>query len=94
MDAIKAALPALIAVGTAVLLIVGMVAAIRWAKRAGAKAAGLGGALMLMFTMGVVPPKEQQTIEEAKESKDKKGAESGEPPVGARRSGLDVPPEE
>jgi hypothetical protein len=94
MDAIKAALPVLIAVGAALLLVVGMIAAIRWAKRTGAKAAGLGGALMLMFTMGVVPPKEQQTIEEAKESKDKKGAESGDPPAAPRRPGLDEAPEE
>ena len=36
---------------------------------------------MLMFTMGVVPPREQTALEEAKESKDKKGGESGAPPA-------------
>jgi hypothetical protein len=80
-DAIKAAFPALLVVGGAVLLVIGMVAAIRWAKRTSGKAAGLGGALLLMLSMGVVPPKELQTIEEAKESKGKKGAESGNPPA-------------
>jgi hypothetical protein len=80
-DAIDAALPALLMVGGAVLLLIGMAAAIRWAKRAGGKAAGLGGALMLMLSMGVVPPKELQTIEEAREPKGKKGAESGDPPA-------------
>jgi hypothetical protein len=93
MDAMEAALPAIVAVGAAALLVVGAVAAVRWAKRASTKAAGLGGALMLMFAMGVVPPKELQTIEEAKESKDKKGAESGDPPSGPR-SGLDEDPEQ
>jgi len=93
LDAIKAAFPVLLGIGAVVLLVVGMVGATRWAKRASTKAAGLGGALMLMFTMGVVPPKEQQTLEEARESKDKKGAESGDPPA-RRRSGLDEAPEE
>lgn len=81
LDALKAAAPALAIVGGVLSLGIGMVAAVRWAKRTGARAAGLGGALMLMLSMGVVPPKELQTIEEAKESKGKKGAESGEPPA-------------
>jgi hypothetical protein len=80
-DAIKAALPVILFGGGVVLLVIGAVAAIRWAKRAGGKAAGLGGALLLMLSMGVVPPKELQTIEEARESKGKKGAESGDPPA-------------
>jgi hypothetical protein len=81
LDAIKEAFPALLVVGGAVLLVVGMVAAIRWAKRAGGKAAGLGGALMLMLSMGVVPPRQLQMIEEARESKAGKGTESGDPPA-------------
>lgn len=76
------------------LLVAGMVAAIRWAKRTGGKAAGVGGALMLMFSMGVIPPRLFQTIEEAKESKARKGAESGAPPGPEDRSGLDEPREQ
>lgn len=72
-----------------VLLIAGLVAAVRWAKRAGRKAATIGGALMLLMSMGVVPPQELQRIEEAKEPKGKKGAESGDPP----ESGLPKRPE-
>lgn len=36
--------------------------------------------LFSLFGGAVVPPKETQTIEQAKEDKGKKGAESGDPP--------------
>ena len=42
--------------------------------------AALGGMLMLFFGGAAVPPRETQTIEEVKEDKGKKGAESGDPP--------------
>ena len=58
-----------------------MVYAVRSAKKGGTRAAALGSALMLMFSFGMSgDPRQQQRIEEAREDKGKKGAESGDPP--------------
>ena len=55
---------------------------IRWAKRHSTGAQLMASAMMLVLGMGgpiVNPP--QQGIEEAREDKDKKGSESGDPPT-------------
>lgn len=53
---------------------------IRWAKRGSRGAAILGSTFVLLFGGGLAPPRPQTRIEEAKEDKDKQGAESGDPP--------------
>lgn len=55
---------------------------IRWAKRHSTGAQLMASAMMLVLGMGapiVNPP--QQGIEEAREDKDQKGSESGDPPT-------------
>jgi hypothetical protein len=78
----------LIKVAGVLLLILTLGACIVRVRRAspGTRAA-LGGMLMLFFGGAVVPPRETQTIEEAKDSKDKKGGESGDPPTATTRPG-------
>jgi hypothetical protein len=56
---------------------------IRWARKGGRGASLLGGALLLTLGGGLVPQQPQQRIEEAREQRAKKGAESGDPPVGS-----------
>ena len=59
----------------------GAVGSIRWAKRSSTGAQLVANAMMLVMSIGmpiVNPP--QQGIEEAREDKGKKGAESGDPP--------------
>lgn len=63
-----------------VLLIAIMVLLVRWAKRAGRNAAGFVGAGLLLFGLGLAPEVERQRLEDARESKDKKGGQSGDPP--------------
>jgi hypothetical protein len=65
----------------ALLVIVAMVAAVRWAKKASRVASAVGGTLILLLGAAFVPPAEQTRLEEAKEPKGKKGAESGDPPA-------------
>jgi hypothetical protein len=68
----------LIKIGGVLLLVVLLIACVVRVRRSSASSrAALGGMLMLLFGGAVVPPHEVSTIEEAKESKDKKGAESG-----------------
>ena len=58
------------------------VGSVRWAKRHSTGAQLLASAMLLIFGIGVPivnPP--QQRIEEAREDKGKKGAESGDPPA-------------
>ena len=62
------------------LLIAGMIALVRWAKRAGRNAAGIAGAALLLFGLGLAPDVERQRIEDARESKDRKDGQSGDPP--------------
>lgn len=63
-----------------VLLIAVMVMLVRWAKRAGRNAAGFAGTALLLFGLGLAPDVERQRLEEARESKDRKGGQSGDPP--------------
>jgi hypothetical protein len=59
-----------------------MIALVRWARRGGRGTAMLGSALVLLLGIGLVPEQiPQQRIEEAREDKGKKGAESGDPPA-------------
>ena len=68
----------LIKIAGVLLLVVLLTACVIRVRRSSASSrAALGGVLMLFFGVSVVPPRETQTIEEAKESKDKKGAEAG-----------------
>jgi ABC-type amino acid transport system permease subunit len=58
------------------------VGSIRWAKRHSTGAQLLASAMILVLGIGVPivnPP--QQGVEEAREDKDKKGSESGDPPA-------------
>jgi hypothetical protein len=63
-----------------VLLIAGMIALVRWAKRAGRSTSAIAGTALLMFGLGLAPDVERQRLEEARESKDKTGGQSGDPP--------------
>ena len=62
----------------------GAVGSIRWAKRHSTGAQLVASAMMLVlgWTAPIVHPP-QQGVEEAREDKDKKGAESGDPPAEA-----------
>ena len=65
-----------------ILLLSAAVGGIRWAKRHSTGAQILAGAMLLALGIGVPvinPP--QQGIEEAREDKGTKGAESGVPPT-------------
>jgi hypothetical protein len=53
----------------------------RWAKRGGRGPAILGSTLVLLLGGGLAPEQRQQAIEEAREEKGKKRAESGDPPT-------------
>jgi hypothetical protein len=58
------------------------VGSVRWAKRQSTGAQVLASAMLLVLGWGapiVKPP--QQTMEEAREDKGKKGSESGDPPA-------------
>ena len=67
---------------TCILVLSAGVGAVRWAKRHSTGAQILASAMLLVFAIGapvINPP--QQGIEEAREDKGKKGAESGDPPA-------------
>jgi hypothetical protein len=67
---------------TALLALGAMIALMRWARRGGRGTALLGSALVLLLGIGLVPEQiPEQRIEEAREEKGKKGAESGDPPA-------------
>jgi hypothetical protein len=69
----------------ALVVIAVMIALVRWARRGGRSAGLLGSAMVLLLGIGLVPEQiPQQRIEEAREQKGKKGAESGDPPVSPR----------
>ena len=69
--------------GLVVLMIGAAIASVRWAKRHSTGAQLLAGAMLLVlgFSMPVVK-RPQQGVEEAREDKGKKGAQSGDPPEG------------
>jgi hypothetical protein len=80
----RAALRA-ISIGLAVLVLaVGAVSSLRWAKRHSTGAQLLASAMMLVLGIGGIPIVQppQQGVEEAREDKQKKGSEeSGDPPA-------------
>jgi hypothetical protein len=67
----------LIAIAT-VVVVSGMVASVRWAKRGGAAAAG--AVMLALGSIFVGKPPSAHYIEHLREDKGKKGNESGEPP--------------
>jgi ABC-type amino acid transport system permease subunit len=76
------ALRSIVIVLACILVVSAAVGAVRWAKRHSTGAQILAGAMILVLGIGVPvinPP--QQGIEEAREDKGKKGAESGDPPA-------------
>jgi hypothetical protein len=77
----RAAVRAIVIVLVAVATIWAAVGSIRWAKRQSSGAQLLASAMLLVLGIGapvVNPP--QQGIEEAREDKDHKGAQTGDPP--------------
>jgi hypothetical protein len=77
----RAAVRAIVIVLVAVATIWAAVGSVRWAKRQSTGAQLLASAMLLVLGIGapvVNPP--QQGIEEAREDKDQKGAQSGDPP--------------
>jgi ABC-type amino acid transport system permease subunit len=76
------ALRPIVIVLACILVVSAAVGAVRWAKRHSTGAQVLASAMLLVLGIGVPvinPP--QQGIEEAREDKGKKGAESGDPPA-------------
>jgi hypothetical protein len=80
---LQAAARAIVTLGAVVLMIGAAIASVRWAKRHSTGAQLLAGAMLLVlgFSMPVVK-RPQQGVEEAREDKGKKGAQSGDPPEG------------
>ena len=77
----RAAVRAIVIVLVAVAAVCSAVGSVRWAKRQSTGAQLLASAMLLVLGIGapvVNPP--QQGIEEAREDKDQKGAQSGDPP--------------
>ena len=73
-------------------ILVGIVL-VRWAKKGGRGVAIVGSTLVLLLGGGLAPERSHQRIEEAREEKGRKGAESGDPPEKpARRFGFAEPP--
>jgi hypothetical protein len=65
------------------MLIWAAVASVRWAKRHPTGAQLLAGAMLIVLGIAApIPKRPQQGVEEAREDKGKKGAESGDPPEG------------
>jgi hypothetical protein len=59
------------------------VASVRWAKRHSTGSQLLAGAMLLLLAVSILVPKRpQQGLEEARVDKGRKGAQSGDPPVG------------
>ena len=78
----RASIRAIAIVLAVVLTLFFAVGSVRWAKRQSTAAQFLASAMILVLGIGVPivnPP--QQGIEEAREDKGKKGAESGAPPT-------------
>jgi hypothetical protein len=77
---------AVLAIAAAVMvmtLIRGAVTSVRWAKRHSTGAQLLAGTLLLVLGFAApIPKRPQQGVEEAREDKGKKGAQSGDPPAG------------
>ena len=64
-----------------VLVILAAIGSVRWAKRHSTGAQLLAGAMLLVLGISMpIVKRPQQGVEEAREDKGKKGAESGNPP--------------
>jgi hypothetical protein len=78
---IQAVVRAMATLTMVVLVIWTAVGCVRWAKRHSTGGQLLAGAVLLVLGLTVpIPKRPQQGIEEAREDKGKKGAESGDPP--------------
>ena len=68
---------------TGIILLWAAVGSIHWAKRSSTGGQFLANAMILVLGISGVPIVEppQQGVEEAREDKDKQGAESGDPPA-------------
>jgi hypothetical protein len=78
----RASIRAIAIVLAVVVTLLGAVGSVRWAKRHPTGAQLLASAMIMVLGIGVPivnPP--QHGIEEAREDKGKKGAESGDPPA-------------
>jgi hypothetical protein len=78
----RASIRAIVVVLAVVVTLLGAVGSVHWAKRHPTGAQLLANAMIMVLGIGVPivnPP--QQGIEEAREDKGRKGAESGDPPA-------------
>ncbi|HTY93681.1 MAG TPA: hypothetical protein VMC02_07325 [Steroidobacteraceae bacterium] len=69
----------IVAVALVLVLTVGAVGAVRWAKRGGTAASFAASALLLTFGMGLVVAQPQRTQERVEEETDKTDHEDGDP---------------
>jgi hypothetical protein len=78
---IQAVVRAIATLAMVVLVIWTAVVSVRWTKRHSTGAQLLAGAMLLVLSTTIpIPKRPQQGLEEAREDKGKKGAESGDPP--------------
>jgi hypothetical protein len=78
---ILAVVRAIATLAVAVLMIWFAVGCVRWAKRHSTASQFLAGAMLFVVSFGMpIVKRPQQGLEEAREDKGKKGAESGDPP--------------
>jgi hypothetical protein len=81
MTSVKQALVAVAVTAGVMLVLAGMVAAVRMSKKGGPGMAVVGSVLLLALGGALAPQRPEQGVEEAREDKQKKGSESGDPPV-------------
>ncbi len=79
MSPVKQALIAVGCTSAALAALAGMVALVRTTKKGGVGMAMLGTAMLLFLGGALAPQRPEQTVEEAREDKGKKGSESGDP---------------
>jgi hypothetical protein len=78
---VQAVVRAIATLAVVALVIWTAVVSVRWAKRHSTGAQLLAGAMLLVIGITVpIPKRPQQGVEEAREDKGKKGAQSGDPP--------------
>ena len=81
MTSVKQALGAVAVTAGVMLVLAGMVAAVRVSKKGGPGMAIVGSVLLLTLGGALAPQRPEQGVEEAREDKQKKGSESGDPPA-------------
>ncbi|HEY4210949.1 MAG TPA: hypothetical protein VGM84_05695 [Steroidobacteraceae bacterium] len=81
MTSVKQALVAVAVTAGVMLVLAGMVAAVRAGKKGGPGMAVIGSVLLLTLGGALAPQRPEQGVEEAREDKQKKGSESGDPPA-------------